>query len=74
MNSKSPCPRDCPDRNYSPNCHSTCSKYLDWIKERQEEKKKIMDYKIKNNVNSTKLFTKRTVKIYQKYRKGKDGY
>ena len=35
---KVPCAKDCPDRAMT--CHSTCKKYLDFVKENEAAKKK----------------------------------
>lgn len=75
MESKTPCPKECPDRSYSPNCHSTCRKYLDWLEEQKKIKQKRKEYNKINGLNISNKYTERTLKIFQKHNKRrKDGY
>lgn len=39
---KSPCANDCKDRKI--NCHSQCTKYIEWHRAYMERKKAIKDY------------------------------
>lgn len=75
LDKDNPCTPDCPDRSAVPNCHSDCPKYLKWRKHVNEEKEKIKEYNLKHGVNSTKLYTAKTIKLYKKiHKKRKDGY
>lgn len=70
-----PCKPDCPDRCVVPNCHTTCPKYLKWKSEFEEEKKKIKEHNEKHRVNSTKMYTTKTINLFKKYHnRRKDGY
>lgn len=45
---ENPCKPDCPDR--SPTCHGTCKKYMEFFKEREEERAK---QDIQRNINES---------------------
>ena len=67
-----PCKPKCPDRSVKPNCHEYCKVYLKWIKEQEEKKKAIHQYKVDNNMhetvflkNNTEKFTKNNLKKWR---------
>ena len=50
MRKCSPCDKDCPDRVAEPvNCHTYCDKYLAFLKQNEEEKKRIFREKMIDN-------------------------
>lgn len=56
-----PCGPHCPERCADPNCHATCQKYINWCKNKKNNKQQIEEYKTQYSLSNSR-YTARHIK------------